>query len=287
MSWPLTSSSWNGCWLILSAISCGFVHSATGFSQDLSDEATPAKQAKALSDAELKFFESKVRPILVEHCYACHSQESGVEEGNLRLDTRERMRRGGNNGPTMMLGDPELSPLIRAVSHANKDIAMPPPDAGRKLSDEEIGVLKEWIRMGAPDPREESEVGVDRNAHDAAKEWWAFQPVQQTPIPEADNPWCYNDIDRFVWTTYQSREIQPVADAQPRTLLRRVYFDLIGLPPTVDEIATFDRLLESGKSLPKALEVVVDSLLQSNQFGMHWEDTGSMWLGMRSPPDAM
>lgn len=228
------------------------------------------------SEAPLRFFESKVRPILVEHCYGCHSNESGLSEGGLRVDSKVAIRAGGGSGPAVVPGDLRGSLLIQAIRYEKEDFAMPPEDAGGKLDRESIAILEEWIKTGAADPRtgESSTPMADRYAQ--AKEWWAFQPIgTSVPPTRVDTAWCYSGIDAFVSEGYRKQGLHPVGDASPEALLRRVCFDLIGLPPTVEEQATFAKMLSKGATLQEALGKVVDALLASDQFGMHW---GRHWL---------
>ena len=269
MKWRFSWSSAKAVWSVFLLL---IFPSSGGF---LSAQEPPAP-SNAISDKDKKFFENAVRPILIEHCYACHSKDSGLSEGGLRVDTRDRIRKGGSAGPAVVPGDPKSSLLLRAISYEDKDMAMPPPDAGEKLSDDEIKILEKWIRSGAPDPRDEIAGDSQLMDYSNAKQWWAFQPIQRPTIPSnVDTSWCYNDIDRFVWKSYQEKGLKPVADAEARTLLRRIYFDLVGIPPNINEINAFDRLLQLGKTLPTTTATVVDSLLQSDQFGMHW---GRHWL---------
>ena len=228
------------------------------------------------TEQQLKFFESKVRPILVEHCYACHSGESGLSEGGLRVDSKVSIRAGGGSGPAVVPGDLKASLLIQAIRYEKEDFAMPPEDSGGKMSKEEIAILEEWVRQGAADPRVEATSTPIADRYAEAKQWWAFQTLQSPHIPtDTDKGWSYNDIDRFIGAGYRMHQLKPARDASPETLLRRVCFDLIGLPPTPEELAAFEKMIASGQSPSTALGKVVDSLLSSEQFGMHW---GRHWL---------
>lgn len=220
------------------------------------------------------FFESKIRPVLVERCYQCHSESATNVRGGLLLDTRDGIRRGGDSGPAVVPGDVTKSLLIAALRSTDPDAAMPPPKSGGKLPVGVIADFERWVRMGAPDPREgQAAVVAPARAWDAeeAKNWWAFQPVREPPVPTVnDAAWPRGDIDRFVLAGVEKRGLKPVSDADKLTLLRRVYFDLIGLPPTPEQVQAF----LSDKD-PKAFEKTVDRLLASPQFGERW---GRHWL---------
>ncbi len=152
---------------------------------------------------------------------------------------------------------------------------MPPEDAGGKLSQENISILEEWVRQGAPDPRTDSVSTPIADRYAEAKQWWAYQPIQSPKPPSPSGDWCHNDIDRFVQEGHRHHGLKPSKDADSNTLLRRVCFDLIGLPPTPEEQQAFQKMLASGQTQSEALQKVVDSLLGSEQFGMHW---GRHWL---------
>ncbi len=227
------------------------------------------------SEKDVRFFEAEIRPILVEHCYACHSVDSGNAEGGLRVDSRNAIRKGGSSGAAVVPGDLRASLLVRAIRYNDKEFAMPPADSGGKLSDDKIALLEKWIQRGAPDPREDPQ-GVSADPYSDAKNWWAFQPIQKPTVPNLDkDSWSYSDIDRFVAHQHRERSLEVAGDAEPMTLLRRVYFDLIGLPPSLQDQQTFQREITEKQSVRRALESTVDRLLVSDQFGMHW---GRHWL---------
>jgi len=237
-------------------LSCAFLHAA--------DPAVPTAE-------QLAFFESKIRPVLAEKCYKCHSDRAEKIRGGLLLDTREGIRRGGDNGPAVVPGDLDASLLIDAVRHTNRDTAMPPEKAGGKLPDSVIRDLQQWVRSGAADPRDGSSKVVKKFDADAARRWWAFQPVVRPPVPlPVDTAWARNDIDRFVRAAQEKAGVSPAPDAERATLLRRVHFDLTGLPPSPAQLAAF-----LADSSPNALATVVDRLLASPQFGERW---GRHWL---------
>ncbi len=218
-----------------------------------------------------EFFETKIRPILVERCYKCHSVESGKSKAGLRLDSRDALRKGGDTGPAIVIGDPAKSLLIEAVRYGNEDLQMPPKDEGGKLSNEQIVALEEWIKLGAPDPR----VGGKPHPMDMAeaRKHWAFQPVAKPALPAVKNrKWVRTPVDNFVLAQLEAKRVAPAAPADARTLLRRVTYDLTGLPPTPEEMDAFVR--EYARD-PRAYDRAIDRLLASPHYGERW---GRFWL---------
>jgi len=214
----------------------------------------------------IEFFERKVRPLLVKHCYSCHSAEAKKLRGELRLDTRDGVKQGGASGPVVVPGEPAKSPLILAVRHAADVQPMPPKE---KLTDAEIADLEAWVKMGVPDPR----TGAATAAADPTKgrDFWSFQPVRDHPPPPVkDESWPINPIDRFVLAELEKRDLKPVAPADKRALIRRATFDLTGLPPTPEEIADF-----LNDDSPDAYAKLIDRLLASPAYGERW---GRHWL---------
>ena len=222
--------------------------------------------------AGVRFFESNIRPVLVKHCYECHSHQSGAAEGGLRLDTRDGIRTGGDRGPAIVPGSLEKSWLLTAVTHVDPDLRMPPQK--RKLPDSVIADLQKWISMGAPDPRDETLDGSTANQQ-AGRDFWAYQPPVQSPVPKIDGDvWSRRDVDYFVLAELRNSRLVPSADAALPTLFRRLHFDLIGLPPEPEAIDAFVRRAETA-GVDKAMTVEVDRLLASTQFGERW---GRHWL---------
>ncbi len=221
--------------------------------------------AKPIPAAELQFFETKIRPILANKCYNCHSKEGDKVRGGLLLDTREAILHGGNSGPAIVPGDPAESLLIQAISYKDEDLQMPPK--GEKLSDQEIADLTEWVRRGAPDPRTVAAKGSSGATYGGVgKQHWAFQPVKKPAVPAVkDASWVKNPIDNFVLAKLEANGMTPNEPAAKTTLIRRVYFDLVGLPPTVQDVRAF-----LSDNSPDALAKVVDRLLASSQYGEHW-----------------
>jgi mono/diheme cytochrome c family protein len=224
---------------------------------------------EAISEEQLAFFEKRIRPLLVMHCYECHSSESEDLGGDLLVDSRATLRRGGANGPAVVPGNLDNSLLMEAVRYDNEHLQMPP--AG-KLSDDEIRDLEEWIRIGAPDPR--ATVSKYRGKQidvAAAREFWSFRPIAEPPLPKVKaSEWPLNAIDHFVLARLEEHQLQPAPEADRRTLLRRITYDLIGLPPTPEEMANF-----LADDSPQAYEAVVERLLASPRYGERW---GRHWL---------
>lgn len=227
-----------------------------------------------LTPDELKFFEAKIRPVLIRECYGCHSNQSGNVRGGLRLDTREVMLIGGSSGPAIVPGDVEESLLFNAMVH--EDFIMPPK---RKLSDRVINDFREWIEMGAPDPRVNkiSKVQSSITSEDIAnarENFWAYQSPEKEQLPTVrDTEWPATAIDNFILAGLEQAGIEPAQDAEAYKILRRLCFDLIGLPPTPQQIEYFEA--KWNLSPDQAITHVVDSLLKYEQFGERW---GRHWL---------
>jgi hypothetical protein len=228
----------------------------------------PAEQTtveQAITPEEEKFFEEKIRPVLAMQCGKCHSADAKELRGGLRADSREGLRNGGDSGPAIVPGQPDESLLIGAIRYRDEDLRMP-PDA--KLADSVIADFEAWVKMGAPDPRIETAARVARPSIDLAqaREFWSFRrPTRVAPPAIAASDWPREDIDRFLLAALEARGLSPAADASPARLLRRLTFDLVGLPPTPDEL---DAFVHDGS--PDALATVVDRLLASPHFGERW-----------------
>lgn len=222
-----------------------------------------------ISPDQLDFFEKKIRPVLADTCYKCHSEDSEKVKGGLVVDSKQGLLQGGDSGPSVVPGDLRKSLLIQAVRWDDQDLQMPPKE---KLSDEVIADLEKWVRMGAPDPR----VGAAPLARtvidiEKAREFWAYQLPKAVVPPKSKNAaWARTEIDKFVAAGHDAKGLTPAGDADKQTLLRRAYFDLVGLPPKPEEVKTF--LVDNS---PKAFEKVVDRLLASEQYGERW---GRHWL---------
>src|SRR4051794_14759663 len=222
-----------------------------------------------LTKPQLDFFETKVRPVLAERCYKCHSIESGKNKGGLVLDSRDGWLKGGENGPEIVPGDPAKSRLIKAIGYSDPDLQMPPK--GEKLSAKEVAALTEWVKMGAPDPRTAAPGGKLTGLNDKARAHWAFQPVTRPAVPAVQNKaWVRTPVDAFVLAKLEQNGMHPSPPASKEALIRRATYDLIGLPPTPEEVRAFvsDRSAD-------AFEKVVDRLLASPHYGERW---GRFWL---------
>ena len=212
----------------------------------------------AAAAENVAWFESRVRPLLVAQCQECHGPKK--QQGGLRLDTAAGVRAGGDSGPVVVPGKPEQSLLLKAVRHEGPK--MPPK---QKLKFEEIALLTEWVKRGATFPEAAVRTAAVPQAH------WAFQPVADPHVPEVRHAaWPRNAVDRFVLAELEARGLTPVGPAERRTLLRRVTFDLTGLPPTPEEVERF--LAEDSAD---AFARVVDRLLASPHYGERW---GRHWL---------
>lgn len=219
-------------------------------------------------DAEREFFETKVRPLLAKNCYMCHTE---ARAGGLQMDSEDGMMRGSKDGPVLVPGKPDESKLIQAIRYKDR-IKMPPSG---KLSDEDIGTLEAWVRSGAiwghPSPAPSKVVTTPYVIKPEDRAFWSFRPVKMPAIPSVkDRSWVKSPIDSFVLATLESEGLKPAPFADKRTLIRRATLDLIGLPPTPEEVEAFQK-----DSSPGAFEKVIDRLLESPQYGERW---GRLWL---------
>ncbi len=295
-----------------------FSQSRLAHAQEKSDKAV---KSKPLSNQELVFFETKIRPVLANNCYACHSKQAGKSEGGLQLDTREGVLSGGDTGTLFVPGNVEKSLLLKRIGATNPDLQMPPKGHGKKLS---AAVLKDfslWIRIGAPDPRTNKKAGKGSSAggesksksgkpetgeadsgqsgDDGAKiasartkesedaeayrsvldsDWWSYKPLVRAEAPQAgvsdadasSGTWGLTAIDRYVEAGYRVKGISPVSDAGPGVLLRRLHYDLTGLPPSLQDLESFLERWDSVESRQVLIEEVVDRLMKTEAFAVHW-----------------
>nr|MCU0709143.1 DUF1549 domain-containing protein [Pirellula sp.] len=235
---------------------------------------SPSIDLKSTEATEsIAFFEKRIRPILIDHCYACHSQEASELGGGLLLDSAAGWQQGGDSGvPIIVPGSPDRSLLVLAIEQNHDAWKMPPDD---RLSQEQIKDLIEWVATGAVDPRVEGNT-TRRSASDSidwgtAREFWSLRPIQKPSAPSVDNAaWCANDIDAFVLASMNAQGLEPATDADPRSLLRRASYDLLGLPPSPEAVEAF-----AADPSQAAYEQAIDLMLNSRQYGERW---GRHWL---------
>ncbi|MEQ9408208.1 MAG: PSD1 and planctomycete cytochrome C domain-containing protein [Fuerstiella sp.] len=221
-----------------------------------------------LSSDDLQFFETKIRPVLVAHCYQCHSQKAQDIGGRLLLDSRAAVLKGGESGPAIVAGDPDASPLIQALHYDG--LEMPPE---KPLPENVVNDFVAWVKRGAPDPRTGAPT-ASASEHSDPEALWAFRPPQAVSVPKVKNAaWPQDPIDNFVLSKIEAAGLHPTDDAGSRTLVRRLYFDLTGLPPTFRQTQQF--ITAHSNNGYMAVEQLVDELLASPQFGERW---GRHWL---------
>lgn len=221
---------------------------------------------------QLEFFEKQVRPLFATHCYSCHSVNAEKLQAGLLMDSRAGLLKGGDSGEAIVPGDVDGSLLIEAVRYESYE--MPPKG---KLADDDIKTLERWVEMGAPWPDEAAPTGQSSaevfDLQQRKADHWVWQPIQSPAIPEvADTNWPHDELDHFVLAKLEEAKLTPAGDADRAALMRRLYFDLIGLPPTPEQTAKF-----LGDSSDGALERLVDELLASPHFGERW---GRHWLDL-------
>ena len=231
------------------------------------------RAAEAPNREGIEFFETKIRPVLIDKCYSCHSTDSKKLKGELKVDTAAGLLRGGESGsPSVVPGHPEKSKLIEAIQYKNDDLQMPPKE---KLSAEVVANFEIWVHMGAPDPRTGVGAVVAAPSHldiaAAKRDWWSFQPPKPQTAPAVKNTaWMKTPVDAFILAKLEEKKLVPNAPADKRSLIRRATYDLTGLPPTPAEVAAF--IADDSST---AFEKVVDRLLASPHYGERW---GRYWL---------
>ncbi|MEM7383858.1 MAG: PSD1 and planctomycete cytochrome C domain-containing protein [Verrucomicrobiota bacterium] len=232
------------------------------------------------SGGDLSFFENNIRPLLIENCYECHSEQANRSKGGLRLDTREALRRGGDSGPAMVPGKPDQSLLLKAISYRDSDLQMPPES---RLGAHQIDLVRQWIQRGAPDPRaDEKETGGKRKAgRDPTDpgDFWAFRPPTKAALPAVkDLNWPRRPLDHHLLAALETADLTPAPPASRKDFIRRATFDLHGLPPTPDEVAIF-----LTDNQPDAHARLIDRLLDSPRHGERW---GRHWLDVARYSDS-
>ncbi len=233
--------------------------------------AAPAN-AQDSSPEAFEFFEKKIRPVLAEHCFECHSTKAKRPKGGLLLNSRAGMLEGGDLGAALVPGQPEKSRLIEAISHSNVKLKMPQK---YKLSDAVRADLAAWVKMGAPWPDEKAikkNTYAEFNLAKRKAEHWCWQPIRVSDVPKVnDADWPRSDIDRFLLAKLEAKGLRPAPDADARTLIRRLHFDLIGLPPGRQVVDAFVKAWDAaGAKRGEVLEQAVDQLLASPAFGERW-----------------
>lgn len=210
--------------------------------------------------ADEAFFESRIRPVLIKHCYECHA--GAKTKGGLALDTKAGWEKGGDNGPAIIPGKPEESLLIKAVRYGNKDLTMPPKSKGGKLSEGDITNLVQWVKMGAPDPRKLVKK-IGGMSESEAKAWWSFQPLP--PVVDGQS------IDVLLEKKRAATGLKKASPVDRRILIRRASYDLTGLPPTPGEVDAFiaDK---STDAYPRLIERLLASHAYGEKWGRHWLD---------------
>jgi len=225
------------------------------------------------SKSDIEFFEKQIRPLLAKHCYSCHSAQAKKLQAGLYLDRRSGLLQGGDSGSSIIPGKPDESLLIQAVNYDSFEM----PPAG-KLDQKQINLLEKWVKMGAPWPKESTPernapAKTDFNLQERKQRHWAWQPITNPDLPEIDDAnWPQQDLDRFVLAGLEANQLKPARKADRSSLIRRVYFDLIGLPPSPAELHAY--LADRSSN---AFEKVVDHLLASPHFGERW---GRHWLDL-------
>lgn len=223
-----------------------------------------------------EFFEKKIRPVMVERCYECHSATAKKVKGKFKLDTREDFEKGGDSGAPVVAGEPDKSLLIKAIRYKDEDLAMPPK---MKLSDEQIHDFEQWVKMGAPYPSGAKKIetkAVDPVAQ--MRHFWSFVPPKKSAVPVEHGGWAKSDVDRFVEAKLEEKGLTPGPMADRRTLIRRATFDLTGLPPRIEDVEAF-----VADQSAEAWEKVIDRLLASPQYGERW---GRYWLDVARYADS-
>ncbi|MEQ1853966.1 MAG: DUF1549 domain-containing protein, partial [Chthoniobacteraceae bacterium] len=230
----------------------------------ISVAAEPAESAE--------FFEKRIRPVLSEQCYKCHSSTSEKLKGGLMLDSREAWLKGGDTGPAIAPGDPEKSLLVEAIRWKNTDMQMPPKKA---LAPQQVADIEAWVKAGAPWPDEAGAKVAKKEVFDLAKrkqEHWCWQPVVNSSVPVVkDSAWPRSDADRFILAKLEEKGLKPAPDADAATLIRRLTFAITGLPPSPEQVEKFVREYQSpATSHQSLLKATVDRLLASPAFGERW-----------------
>jgi hypothetical protein len=241
----------------------------------LNDIVRADEPATSFTAEQIEFFETKVRPLLVERCFSCHSAKAEKLKAGLYMDSREALLKGGESGTAIVAGKPAESLLIDAVRYQSYEM---PPDG--KLRDDEIASLVKWVEMGAPWPTEQSPSqpalsGTSYDWDELRAGHWAWQPISRpdVPVSKEATTWSQNSVDQFVFRNLIDAGLQPSPAASPTLLLRRLHLDLTGIPPMPDQIQKFETSLATDRQ--SAIADVIDQLLDTPQYGERW---GRHWL---------
>ena len=234
-----------------------------------------AQDAEKDDPEVIAFFEKNIRPILIDQCYKCHSVESGKSKGGLLLDSKAGLIRGGDTGPSVVPGNAEKSLLWTAITHRDPELEMPPKKS--KLSNKIISDFKTWIEKGAADPRKSTGAIANKPpiSVEEGRDFWSFKKLVRAKTPLVkDEDWARRDLDFFILAALEERNLAPSADAVPSVILRRLHFDLVGLPPSPEAMDSFLETIAE-KDLDTALEAEVHSLMASDRYGERW---GRHWM---------
>ena len=225
----------------------------------------------------VEFFEKKIRPVMVERCYECHSATAKKLKGKFKLDSKEDFEKGGESGAAIVPSDPEKSLLIKAIRYKDEDLQMPPKN--KKLPDEQIHDFEQWVKMGAPYPATAKKVEAKATDPMAeARKFWSFVPPKKSAVPAIHGGWAKTDIDHFIQAKLEEKGLTPGPMAERRTLIRRATIDLTGMPPRTEDVGAF-----VADQSPDAWEKVIDRLLASPQYGERW---GRYWLDVARYADS-
>jgi len=260
------------------------IYAAPGSEMPLIAQKALEQSQLNFSKSDLEFFEKNIRPILSDRCFKCHSAQEGVSKGGLIMDTRAGLLAGGDTGAAIVPNDVGQSLLIKAVHQTDPDLSMPPKKAGAKLSDNQIALLEKWVQMGAPAPVGAGGVKLT-GLSEKARDHWAFKSFTKPALPKVSNEaWCQNEIDYFILAKLDEVGLKPSAATDGESLLRRLNYDLIGLPPTNTEVEAFSRDYTNAsavdsysvqhnkpaRAVTQLVEKTVDRLMASPQYGERW-----------------